>query len=552
MKNIIRLLVALVLIGAVAWAGYFFFENSSRDRTLYTFVPEDFVYLVESDKPVADWNRVSQSPVWRFLKGNEFFKDITESADYLDSLLATNQTLVNMVSLGDLLISAHMTSAQAYDFVVLLDLKGKGKKLPKLKPVLTSLFELFSYRVTTSQYFNFDIYTLYDPVARETMYLSTVDNVLIFSYTESLVKKAIAQSENPSVLDIPAFQEVRAKSDPGQPYTLYLNYPNLDRLIRSVMTDTPDMLEGLGEAARYSVMNLDLQPDGVVLDGYLRQQDSSASYLSLFSRSGDGDIRAGDVLPQRTALFTSVGFEDFERLYTLLEETYARQDPEGYKTRVREKEKIEKLLKIDFKRDFFSWMTEEVVTAVIPVDSAGTEMAYVAMLHFDDYETARERIEYVSKRVGKSPVKFEEKDYRGYTIKYLTLRGFFSIFFKKLFNKIEKPHYTFIDDYLVFSNDTTSLQVMIDSYLAEQTLSRDNAYQTFMRRFSRSSNVYTYLRTAHAIPYLMTSLDPAARADMQRNEAYFLRFPQIGFQLAPAGGMYRTQVYGAFEANTVR
>ena len=95
---------------------------------LLEFVPHDFIYMVESDRPIKDWQNLSNTDVWQYLKGNEFFADITESADYLDSLLQSNQRLVDLIDLGDLVISAHMISRKDYDFLIAVDLRGKGQK----------------------------------------------------------------------------------------------------------------------------------------------------------------------------------------------------------------------------------------------------------------------------------------------------------------------------------------------------------------------------------------------------------------------------------------
>ena len=79
-------------------------------------------------------------------------------------------------------------------------------------------------------------------------------------------------------------------------------------------------------------------------------------------------------------------------------------------------------------------MTDEIVTAMVPTDESATRYAYYAMLHFDDFELAKSKMNFVTEQVRKkTPVKFEEVTHRGVPIKYLEIKGFFKLFFKKCF-----------------------------------------------------------------------------------------------------------------------
>ena len=311
MKIVFRILLLLLLLAVAALAGYFFLDTGGEERDLFSFVPEDYAYLIESDQPVGDWQNLSETEVWQYLKGTEYFADITESADYLDSLLNANQTLVDFVKLGDLLISAHMISKQDYDFLILVDLKGKGRKLTKLKPITVELFKSLEYQVSTDSYFNIDLYHLYDPEYDETLTLSVIDNVLMVSYTADLVKQAITQSENPSITLGADFSKVRGKINRDELYTMYLNYQVLDKLMGAYTTEPPEIVADLGEILALSAFDLSVEDDHAEMSGYTKQNDSVASFFRVFQDVGKGTIYAPAVLPTNTAMFTSLGFDDF-------------------------------------------------------------------------------------------------------------------------------------------------------------------------------------------------------------------------------------------------
>ncbi|MEM9985182.1 MAG: DUF3352 domain-containing protein, partial [Bacteroidota bacterium] len=425
MKNFFRFLLLLLMLALAAVAGYFFIETDGEVRSPFEFVPPDYVYLVESDRPIKDWQDLSQTEVWQYLKGNEFFADITESADYLDSLLQSNQRLVDLVKLGDLAISAHMINREEYDFLIMVDLKGKGRKLTKIKPLTVELLKNLGYEVNTDQYFNIDIYQLYDPEYDDNMTMAVVDNVLLFSYVESLVKQSIDQSEKISITEDPVFAKVQDEADQGALYNLYLNFQRLLALVGAYTDEIPEMLAGIDSMLSYAALDLDMGDDFFELAGYAQQVDSFPSYLSVFSDVGRGEVTADEVLPTTTAMYTSLGFDDFSDFYRRFDEHYAETDPKGHAELMKNQQRIERLLKIDFERDFFSWMSDEVVTALVPVNG---RYSYFAMLRFDDYDLTEERLKYVTERIGKTVVKFEETEYEGFSIRYLELKGFFKLF----------------------------------------------------------------------------------------------------------------------------
>lgn len=545
MKRAFRITLFLLLLALAAIAGYFFIETDNTQEELLAFVPTDFVYAIESNEPVKDWQNLSKTEIWQFLKGSPYFSDISGSADYLDSLLSANQTLVDFVELGNMVISSHMISSQDYDFVILVDLQGKGRKLSKLDPLMVKLFESLDYVVQKENYINNPIYNLYDEATKETLSISVVANVMIASYTKNLVKKAIQQSGNPSIIENKDFSLIRENTDRKDLYTLYVNYGKFNSFLGAFTSEIPELMADFQKILSFSGFDLHLDDNAAEFEGYTKQIDSIQSYLNVYKEVGQGKIRAHKVLPASTAMYSSIGFDDFSDLYEKYTDYSASTDPEAHAEFVKSISRIEKLLKINFKEDFFSWMTEEVSTAVVPVPKKNNEYSFFALLHFDDYKLVQDRLGFLMKQVKKrTPVKFKVHEYRGYEINYLALKGFFKLFFKRLFSQIEQPHFTIIDEYVVFSNDTTSLQYVIESYLAQETLDENDDFQVFWDNFEGKANIHAYFQTDVLYDYIKSSLDYEAREDLKKDKSFLMGFPQFGFQMYPGQGMYKTFLYG--------
>ena len=83
---------------------------------------------------------------------------------------------------------------------------------------------------------------------------------------------------------------------------------------------TKDLVEIRGD---FPQTDLSLGKEKFELSGYTKQNDSVASFFSVFRNVGKGRIRAQNILPQNTAMFMSIGFEDFNDFYDRFETFYA-------------------------------------------------------------------------------------------------------------------------------------------------------------------------------------------------------------------------------------
>ncbi len=543
-----RLFIFLLLagIGAGGYFAYLYFSGSSGTKNQYAFVPEDFVMLIESEKPINNWRELSGSTLWKTLKKSEYFKDITTSTNSLDSLLTENKKIADMVKVGKMLISTHVVAKDNYDFLIVLDLQDNGK-IANFKAFLPILFKQAGYAVSSEKAYNYDIYNLYDAKEHETLSVSLIGNVLLASYTKNLVKNAISHSENGNILDIKTFKTVHQTLATDGPYSLMVNYAQMDAFLRVFSPAPSEMLLGLNQSLTYTGMTLKTAGEKVELDGYTLPIDSAASYINAFRGAGTGKIHAARILPKTTVMFTSLGFSDFTQFWAEIQKIYQKNNQKEYDDLIKNKKQFESYLKISLEKEFFAWMNEEVVASVIAVPQNDGSFKYnnYAMLHFakNDYEKVKGRLDFVEKQIRrKTPLKFEKETYKGYDIHFLEMKGFFKLFFKKLFSKIEKPHYIIIDDYVVFANEVADLQYIIDEYLEDRLLEKDDEYQAFFRNFSTESNIFTYIRNEYAYPYMRSSLDAENKNSLDKNQISFLSFSHIGVQIYPESSMLRNKI----------
>jgi len=202
---------------------------------------------------------------------------------------------------------------------------------------------------------------------------------------------------------------------------------------------------------------------------------------------------------------------------------------------------VEKLLGIDVQKDFFDWIGEEISFVKLrPKDQARMEDVVVT-IHSKDIELAKEGMGRIVKQIKRrSPVKFEVEAYKNFDIYILAQKGLFKLFFGKLFNKLEKPYFTYIEDFVVFSNSLEALKETVDDYLKGHTLSHNKEFMDFMGEFESKSNVSVFIQMPKLYENMQSFSTPDTKNSLSENKDIILGFNRIGFQLIAQDDMFKT------------
>ena len=111
-----------------------------------------------------------------------------------------------------------------------------------------------------------------------------------------------------------------------------------------------------------------------------------------------------------------------------------------------------------------------------------------AVLKVDDIDDAKENLNFILTKIKeKTPLKFKKINYKNHPIHFLDLKGFFKMIAGNLFEKMEKPYFTIIDDYVIFSNSPNTLKEIINTKLMNFTLSSSTNFNNFNDQFDQKS-----------------------------------------------------------------
>ncbi len=347
-KFIKRVIVFGILIGIGYGTYQYFFVQTDNIQSIY-LVPENAVFIIETKEPFKNWQKISHSALWKHLRNNSYFSELTESINSLDSTIQRNKILFKLVGSRNLVISAHMYKNTDYDFLYIIDLQ-KAARLGIDK--LISNIAGASYKVTRRDYQQHKIIELYDTEDNETLYIVFINNQMVASYTHSLVEASIDQHSQPVIGRDINYLEINKRIAGDDLFRIYLNYSYLDDYLKCYMDEENGYAKDLSRSLYYTGVSFDMDEDCLIkMKGYTNINADVESYPLALLNSGRGNLDIVKVTPARTGFYMGLGFTSFLEFYNNFENILSK-DSEKYTAYQENIEKVEKLLKINIKDNF--------------------------------------------------------------------------------------------------------------------------------------------------------------------------------------------------------
>lgn len=544
-KRNIFLLVLALIVGFAAYQVYvFYLDDNDNIQSIY-LVPKDAVFVMETQEPIDNWSTVSKSEIWQHLNTNAYFNTLAKNLNTLDTLFKQKQSVFNKIGDRELLISAHVYAPKKYGFLYVVDLQ-KIAKLNLLKNNLNSLVNN-QFKVSKRKYHEHEITEIYDLKKRETLYISFIKNQMIASYVHLLVEASIDQYLEPEIGRNLNFIEVKKHVGYNDMFRLYFQYDFLNKYVNVFSNEPSELVNSISKSLEFSGFSFDLDENNITANGITNSNDQASLYIKALQKSGKGKRTISEIAPKQTAVYLSFAFSSFSEFYNNFETVY-KEKPEQFKSYIDGTEQVENFLKIDLKKHFMSWIDDEIALLQIHSSVSQSKKDIALVLKAKDSEDAKENLDFILEQIRKrSPAKFKEIDYKGYPINFMSIKGFFKIILGDLFKDIDKPYFTIIDEFVVFSNHPNTLKSIINNHINKETLESFKPFNTFNNSFDNRSSVFAYINTPNLYNSAYNFVDSATKKQLKTNKDYFICFPQIGIQLTPEKSYFESKIVMSYE-----
>ena len=524
-KNNTRKIVKRTLLTAgLALAVYmvysivYLFISPDRNIQQIYLVPEDAAFIIQSSAPIEDWEKFSGSETWQCLRKAKSFEEVAKSVEKLDSVVKSNKVLLSLVGQRDLLISLHKTRATDWDFLLIVDMQ-KASKMDLLKDQVETVLAMSGFTVTNRMHNGINILEMRDPDTRDVFYTAFVDNHLVGSYTSGLVESAINSRNKPKIgLDQSFIETEKLVSGKGL-VRVFINYARIPQFMSIYLGARNEYVDLFSNSMDFAGLYLNMDKDRMEVKGYTLKKDSVDPYITALLNSGKHKMKAHEILSGRTALYTNIGFDSPVTFVKELENALSVHDKLLYDSYQSSRKKIESLFGISLEENFLSWMSGEFAITQSEPGLLGHDPEVILAIRAKSIKDARKNMEFIEKKIKRrSPVKIKSVNYKDFEINYVEMKGFFRLFFGKLFDKLEKPYYTYVDDYVVFSNKAASLLSFVEDYEQKNLLKNNAGFKDAYSYMKSSSTIFLYTDMHKFYSQLKPMMNPATWNEIQSNK----------------------------------
>ena len=529
-KNRGKIVKRTILVAGLALAVYmvysivYLFVSPDRNIQQIYLVPEDAAFIIQSSAPIEDWGKFSGSETWQCLKKAKSFEEVTKSVEKLDSVVRSNKVLLSLVGERDMLISLHKIRATDWDFLLVLDMQ-KASKMDLLKDQVETVLVMSGFTVTNRMHNGVNILEMRDPDTRDVFYTAFVDNHLVGSYTSGLVESAIDSRNKPKIGLDHSFIEAEKKVSGKGLVRVFINYARIPQFMSIYLGTRNEYVDLFSNSMNFAGLYLNMDKDRMEVKGYTFKKDSVDPYITALLNSGKHKMKAHEILSGRTALYTNIGFDNPLTFVKELENALSVHDKQLYDSYQSSRKKIESLFGISLEENFLSWMSGEFAITQSEPGLLGHDPELILAIRAKSIKDARKNMEFIEKKIKRrTPVKIKSVTYKDFEINYVEMKGFFRLFFGKLFDK-------YVDDYVVFSNKAASLLSFVEDYEQKNLLEDTPGFKDAYSYMKSSSTIFLYTDMHKFYSQLKSMMNPATWNEIQSNKDVLYSFPYWTMQV---------------------
>ncbi len=563
--------IALVIVILILVIVYFSFPDRKKFSPLDA-IPSDAALIFEIKQPHELWSELSNnSGVWRELANLEPFSKINTEICFIDSIFKTDKCALSIIADHSIYISFHSMNDGTTGVLYLTDLCGNCSSSSVAELIKQSAGSKAT--ITVHSFSGTDITNVALPDKKEKFSYAISKDIFICSFQPLLVESAIKQQKSSTKFyKDRGFANVSETAGKKVNANLYVNFKYFPQLFSSLVSNNyKKILYELTGFASWSALDVSINKDAILLNGFTSVSDSDTNFFSIFAKQELHEMSMLDIIPSSTASFIYFGFSDFDNWYKLYS---AYLDKKGKLTgRNAQITKINSLYKTNIEKKITSWIGKEMALVITePSDSDIASSTFVVIkannivnaINLLDGKPVLQAQKVTPKSAPKnkkqknSKSKGKRNDKRQVTKKTVSVDvpvevdgnkiyeynapGALPAIFGMLFNGVQGKYYTIINDYVIFGNSPSALVSFLKEYADGKSLNDNNDYVSFSKNISNESNLYLYCNIRKSLGIFLNYANKGIYNYIGNNLRLFKNFEAFAYQLKASGKLFYNNV----------
>jgi len=541
---LVFILIAILSLGYILLRGRFGIQENP-----YKAVPQDASVIIEA----SSYSHLSaqireENLIWEQLKKIEKLSKADRDIIFIDSLLLSNREFGDLFGDKTFLTSVHQTGKKDIELLFLMNL-SPNVSFTFVHNVISGALKTDN-KFQERDYQKIAIGEISGPGGNSRYVYSLHKGVFMFSSSPILVESAIRQLDlEQNIFSQKGFVQVNKTAGRNVGANLYINFDDFPRFLSVFLNENMnEKMKEFRSFANWAELDLHVQNDAILLNGFSFSSDSSNNYLNLFIGQSAQKLNVDQVLPDNTINYMAFGISDFEKFFNNREK-YLKEKNEFHAYR----SKLDKL-KAQFEKDprklFIQILENEVALAHTNIRNIPFKENSFALFRVKSISQAREYfLHYLENYSNKNSLIVDDlieiveiDEATQFPIYKLPSSEIPEILFGGFFENSEYTHLSFVGTYLVFGNSTRSLSNFIHYQVLQQTLINDFEYRNFLETLSSKSNFLFYSNVPRSSDIFSKILNKEYAEGLKKHSETLQKIQAIGFQFS----VENTMVYNNF------
>jgi len=543
MKKIIRILIILILLCGAVYAAYrYFLSGKSSFQSIY-LVPENAVIVIESDAVFDAWDKIVHSDAWNTVRNIEALAELDRDIRSIDSLISKKIFLFRLLDRRKVMMSIHEYAAGKYENLYSINI-GKISRLRNPEKLLRSLLGN-EYPITKRDYSGQTIYEMQDKASGDMYIFSFLHDKLIFSPNYMLVEASIDEVDKMTIGRDLGFIEISKKVSGRGLFNVYIHNKYFPAYLLHYMGSIPSGMKEMDKELTYTGFKFSIGADGMIsLEGYAGVNEQEKSIYSTILDAGNGGMKSMEVVPAEIASMVKISISNATDYFN---QSLKQLNPVEYENHMATVQKLEKKFRINAQEHILSWIDDEIVLVQTKPSNLGHKNEFAAIIKSKSKKAAEANLQYIVKQIQKNaPVKFKTVEYEGFTLNYISFPGLIKMLFGRMLNKLERPYFTQIEEFVIFSNHPQTLKNIIDDYNNGKTLALSATFENFSKQFSRRNSAFCYVDIPVFYNNLNNFLNTETWKKLEKNKSYLNHFPYTGIEMENKDGLLHLTIKAVY------
>ncbi|MBK0402017.1 hypothetical protein I5M27_03410 [Adhaeribacter sp. BT258] len=527
-KKYIFYLVGLLLLAGLGYYGFSKWTEAREKVDLWTLVPDDAVFVIESGNHADMVDRLKRTQIWESLSEVTYLRRLEENLVLVDSLADNRETLFKFLGDKKVLSSVHVTGKSDFELVFYLPI-STVKEHRYMRTLVENLEKNGQFEHTTDQYQGTTITSFRNQANRQSLSYFTYRNNLILSSSPALLEGIVRRIKRKQFVSVAAdFKNINYLNQEKVYANVFINYRNLPPFLNLfVKPELQPDLEYLCGLSRNSMLEFRLENNKLFLNGFSNPETLSQTFFEHLSGQKPKPMALEQLVSNRVAFFMHFGLDKAARLRQYKGAKLPELLPE-YKAQT------------DTLAQLFGG---ELGLAYLQTFNPNTSPEKVIFAQTSAPAHVLKRLNALALDINLLNKTVPYKEQKGsYVIRMVPVKDFPQRLFGRLFRGFGQCYFVDVQQYIVFADNPAALRSVLNDIEAGNVWGKSVAQKAFLEETQHETNFSVFLNSENAWPMLSRYVNTDKRESLLRNENLIKDFNQFSLQFSQVEKQYYTTI----------